>query len=285
MKTLIFIIFLSIFALISCNEKVVIQNKDNEILISSITYSVNPSNCNNPYDSIGYYHNEGLEYIINNASSFTCDSVVLKNELRSLVDTFLVNNDDYTPSYLDMSLPGNYYDDFWDNTRFYDFDEMMNFYSINANVKAGAEKIIDYVKLLDSNYSVTEILDSIKTYETDVINSILTSYEKEQILKAASVGRYSLVYWNDIVEGGTSDWLGFLNCEYSNQNGGKGNISFFEGYSDTDKIIAVVAADVAGTVCCGFNVGAGIVYSSVTAIVAWWDDIINALESFWDWLF
>lgn len=62
--------------------------------------------------------------------------------------------------------------------------------------------------------------------------------------------------------------------------------SFFinEGYSDVDKAIAVGVADVVGFVSTE-SIWGGLTFSAVTAVVAWWDDIIDALGSFWDWLF
>ncbi len=117
------------------------------------------------------------------------------------------------------------------------------------------------------------------------INSSYTDYEKKQILMCASVARYSLAYWNDVIQDQDNNWLGFLNCESALITKNNKSINFFEGYSDEEKLVAVGIADYVGFAITGGNVGAGITYSAVTAVVAWWDDIVDGIESFWESIF
>ena len=287
MKYLSFMVLLLLVCLWGCQKPTEVIQKKYEGK-SHISYSVDPANSNNPYDSAGILHNNGLDYVIERRESIPpCDTNEYKVVLDSLLSAYNTSIQSTAPSYINTNDPTTLQNDFWNSTRFLGPSGTMDYYSVPTAVKNPVLDILNIVKLSLNNYSSQQVVDSIKNYETTIINNLnLTTLQKKKILVAASVARYSFVYWTDMISDTSNLWFGkWFHCNNFLKNG-TGFPNRILEYSDEYKAGAVVAADVVGTLAGGgCNVAAGATYSAAVAIYCWWDDVVATVSGWFDWLF
>lgn len=233
--------------------------------------TINPSNSNNPYDSNGIVHNLVLDHIISNKTSFDCDSNHVKTTIKQLIASYENNSFYQIPqSNLSDSI-NNLVDEYLNYGRYLSISSFYARYNTSLNVQNEINVIIGIVNQYNNNVSVINILDSIRLRETFIIyNQFYTQNEKTLILGAASVARYSLVYWDEVNNSQNSDWFGdFLPCRSKNHSNENPQL---QTNNTTADIAGVVASDIAGFVS-GGPVGAA-TGSAVAAICIYWGDAI-----------
>ncbi len=97
------------------------------------------------------------------------------------------------------------------------------------------------------------------------------------LLKAGSIARFSLSYWNEVISDPYNVW---------NQKAGSFQI-LTTSMSDEQKIAASVVADIIGLLAPGGSVMTSITATAAMAVYCWFDEICNGIGSFfeaiWPW--
>ncbi len=203
-----FIVMLLFLFIIGCSE----QRSDKNV---PINYNPPPSaweNPNNPYDTMGYHHNEGLDYIISYRESLSCnDSIVLKNQIISFSADYVCSLGWYDGQEDCNTYLESVGEDAFDLIMTYTLDEVIDSGAYNENSRIEMHNLIDLVENNPDSNDLDLVFEDIKDWEDDIINSNYCAACKKQLLGASSVIRYSLHYWSEEQDlGENSDWV--LNC-------------------------------------------------------------------------
>lgn len=196
-----------LFFFVSCNEREEVEK--NPIRSSQISFKWNDAvNTDNPYedDSVGYYHNIGLNYIANEHENYSNDSIfgedVPEISAEYMCQDFLNNA---SRSCI------NFYDSLTDSIiHEYVRDSIDLIQNYNDLSNAFIEHYYDLFNIID-NYDetsgVSNIVDEIIEWETQIDNIANLDTTEERILYyQGQVSRYSLTYWYNEFEGDANEW-------------------------------------------------------------------------------
>ena len=153
-----------------------------------------PSNSSNPWDSVGVYHNYALEDVKKHALGGTADLKQYLNYSNNyMVSTFssrvpnireLLPSEDQITSILADSA--SYYSNFIDKSSYSE--------GVKGKFKELIGIITDDIGYEDADYC--DIKVRILEFEEKLLaDGSLKTEEKDQVLKASSVARYSLYFW------------------------------------------------------------------------------------------
>lgn len=187
----------------ACNKKELDQNSHSNQTHYKTTY-LNPWNTNNPIDSIGFYHNQGLDFLVSNYNvkglskhqianytweylqtlSFVSDSTqVIFEQVIFFTDTVSMDNLKNYPN-----LPDSF---------------SMNWYSF-------AQQILHLCNVDTNNIDSTffkGVIDSIKIIEeVGYTEPYFTFVDSFALAVVGSVARHSWAYWFDIYIDDYSPW-------------------------------------------------------------------------------
>ena len=242
---------LSILLVVACSK----QNTDKPIdaekqqPVSSLSSNSNagcgdPSNSSNSWDSVGVYHNYALEYVKKQAFGGTADlKQYLDYSNNYMVSTFssrvsnireLLPSDDQIKSILNDSA--SYYSNVIDKSPYSD--------GVKGKFKELIGIITDEVGYEDADYC--DIKVRIVEFEEKLLaDGSLKTEEKDQVLKASSVARYSLYFWYNeyqaSLETGKRKWWQWLIVGVADVAGGIAG-----GIATGPTVVGVVAGAVAG---------------------------------------
>jgi len=217
------------------------------------------SNSNNPYDTIGDFHNQGLDYCLNFSEYFQCsDSILFRDQIIEQTSDFCCSLGWYTPE----DSCSYYCEDYALNAilfrQEYTITEMIEYSAIDNDSK---NEMLDLISIVEENTdsnNINLLYNAIKGWESDVINSNYSVGCKKQLLGSSSVLRYSLHYWNtQRLLGEESLWI--LPCDVSKMGYKNGRIqNWFTDVIDFvcdnwDGILVTAVADADG-----FYYGAGL---------------------------
>jgi hypothetical protein len=237
--------------------------------------SIDPSNSNNPYDNYGEFHNNALDYGVNNLTYVGADKDSIESELFGLIVDYCIEND---PD----SVCSNY-------TRMEAIDSIVSALEHIDNIKTSASiqytnwannlmNIITSSGSSDYNFNIETVIDNVKLWEDSLqtfVNNTpyaLSDNEVKQLLVSASVARYSSVYWKNIYVSGGGIWGLLYSSKQKQSNQLQG---FFSALADVvsdaidwigDNIgsIAITAANDVGGAIWGTQFGpVGSIVSSV----------------------
>lgn len=180
---------------ISCSKED--NNLDNQ-LSNDKTYRgdiVDPSNADNPFDSAGVVHNDSLKMFI--------DSVLIPNKdsitHQDVVDFFGFSSADSSRIFKNYRSS---------NISYPNYDESQN--SFNDYYEADSSMFLFYYDLReyinDTSLSLAAKVDSIRNYENSFDFSGFSNDQKKVAQIAASIGRYSIVFWAPSAEGGLNNY-------------------------------------------------------------------------------
>jgi hypothetical protein len=290
--------FFFVILFLSCNDEGIIPSKfkTNEKPKFTNPPSVDPSNSANPYDSAGFWHNEGLDYFVENCSNLNFDSTTFVQGTKQIVSDF------YCGCIYD--LPEN------TTCSTYAFAVVDTFFTTTINMSNEdiinstfqdeysrelmnelLQKIYDLSNCVLTTQTVENYVDTVKTWETEVIFSLnLSQTNKKILLGASSVARWSFCYWYDESSNLNSPWINCVQCTDSSivkNRKGQGASTFSHNkkimLSTTEKVIAVAVSDVVGFLKGG--VVGSVTASAVTAVVVWWDEVCEAIDWLWNMIF
>lgn len=160
----------------------------------------NPANPLNPWDSVGIYHNQAMNYVkqqsegvdktLSNYLGFANDYVISLFDRR---DTNLPSKL-FTASAVESLLS--------DTTDFY--ERMINRSSFSRNGKSYLNELISYLKDTsnDNSTEYCQLKERVMQVENEIqADEYLGSDEKDKLLMITSVARYSLFHWNNEYQG------------------------------------------------------------------------------------
>lgn len=148
-----------------------------------------PANPDNPYDQIGYYHNEGVTYVLNITGN---SNPVASSEIAALsnqygLQTFNINGT-ATAADIDEVV----------NDGINEYTSIIDQYSVSDKARA---YLYQLMAIFDDPSETDEVeycplKDRIVALESTVLqDGTLNNTERRQVLSATSVARYSLYYW------------------------------------------------------------------------------------------
>jgi len=203
-KNVIIVILLIGFILSSCVK--------NDIQEYSYKNQFGPdfyTNPNNPYDYVGQIHNNLIEYYndhrIYNGTNF--DSLIY--EMVDLMSDYLVA---INPDSIEFNVKQYYFNGI--NNEVYSFlngrtnKNIIESVGTNDYFKEKACELQTFVGFAsDNGYNNSQIVDSIKIYENNIINDPnLSQTEKYQLLSQSSIARHSLKLWSSYLYDPNSSW-------------------------------------------------------------------------------
>lgn len=151
-----------------------------------IVSETEPANFQNPYDSFGYWHNVILDSIeqqrkTGNCAGFSASCNYIRKFYRMNNWPELAKNHFNKVPQVVMDASSDIYD-FIDRSKWSD------------SVKT---RLAHLIKILVDNDSCTYacLKNKVRDFEEDVVQSTLTVSDKEVVLKAASIARYSAYRW------------------------------------------------------------------------------------------
>jgi hypothetical protein len=203
------------------------------ILLLSINITAqNPANKNNPYDYYGKIHNEVLiEFRTSHKKSNMTDQEKYQviSELIGQNSTAQRNNvtSDGDANIGEFSKILENYAFHLDND-FKDFSESLD---LSDNAQAEAQGLMVYIlkTSVENKIDFNEFYSHCIEREGQILNSRISDSDKEAILGAYSIARYSYVLW-------TNNSFGHSQTEYQQKRDGRG----FWG------TLAIIGGDVAG---------------------------------------
>lgn len=168
------------------------------VTVSSVNpcpfWNSDPSNPSNPYDYAGQDHNNALDYALGNLNLPLSSGEDIVNIIQGYFSTL---NSTYTM------------DIFMDSTKnlareFYNTQNITDVFTEKGYSSAFASYYNSMETLLDNALSPDEFYTSMISLEAQISSSSLNSNEKQALLIAASVFRFSVSYWSSSEK--TSAW-------------------------------------------------------------------------------
>lgn len=283
MKSIAFLLVF-LFIISSCSDNTVeVQNDripSDGGKYSTITYTFDPSNLLNPFDSIGYWHNEALDEFLSNKNLLTCDSASIVAKMKTIYSDWFDDNPNYMPSNFSSTYVDSVIDCYFIDLIGMHPEDIIEDYSYNDTAHIELDTLVNRVRSYVDTTSPAGVLTIIKNWESDVITENYSMELKEYLLKNSSIARWSISYWYDVFKDEDSEWWSILGCNASNIKGSDPGISFID--EETQGYIAVGLADLIGGVSLGLP---GAVTGSTSMAIYWFEGktILDALEDAWNW--
>lgn len=284
MKSIAFLLVF-LFIISSCTDNTVEGQKDRISdgggKISTISYTYDPSNLLNPFDSIGYWHNEAVNEVISNKNLFSCDSADLIDELKTILTDWFDDNQSYLPAYFSE----NYVDSLINLTviRFSDFtpNSIIENYAYNDTAETEIEDLFDLILGYTDSTNLNPLINSIKSWESSIVSSNYSEELKEVLLKNSAIVRWSAAYWWDVANDTNDPWWTVINCNPGMIKNQSGEITGF--WDVFVKVLGIGAADGLGYIGGGL---VGAVTGSVLVGVHLFTDggILGAIDDIIEWI-
>ncbi|MBZ4187610.1 hypothetical protein [Niabella beijingensis] len=154
----------------------------------SVAAENEPANLMNPYDSFGYWHNVILDSIDKQRTTGNCTGFSAScNYIRKFYD--MHKWQDLTPDHFDQ-IPQNVMDAATDVNGYIDR------YQWSDSVKKRLSQLVKIIEDVSADScTYPEFKGAIRCFEESVIKSSLPVGDREVILKATSIARYSGFRW------------------------------------------------------------------------------------------
>lgn len=229
MKKVLLPFLLIAFGLASCqklNQKpdnLTSSVRDNSAKSMMGTLGINPANPSNPDDSIGFYHNQLVDFYFQKGYSLSTskDSIMSWNNQFVSQNLHLNNFETLEQNDTFQQLLNNSYNTFTVDTliNHTNMDYAAGFISHQAHTDM--LQFISMVSSIDTDSVLTTstiqyVINQIDSMETNVIASGMSTNDKNYILSQTSVCRYSLAYWYNVSNSSQSNFSLFS----ANNNGG-----------------------------------------------------------------
>lgn len=195
MKNIIIVLIASVIGLSACKkdntEKVQVQ-ETSKTFVERSSNVAGPENPLNVYDSIGYWHNIILAYVQSCKPETDTPDVEVST---GCVFKFYREKASEIPVSFFSTVKQTV------NDRDNDFSNVIASCPYTDPVKATLDSLVKIVnKLSDDSSGYNAIKDVITGFENRVIQDIgFNEKDRQIILKTASVARYSIYYWMNII--------------------------------------------------------------------------------------
>jgi len=152
----------------------------------------------NPYEQIGIWHNNALDYIINNNQNPTLDEAL--NLISSYFFAFLGVP---PPESIKYSIKETCA---WGvNNNSDEIEVRRNRVQVTNNQLPYADQIYDN----NTGLTVSQLNAYYLNIENNILNSDLEMYEQRSFLIATAVGKHSANYWTDVSNNPSHPWHSF----------------------------------------------------------------------------
>lgn len=169
----------------------------------STTLLVDPSNSNNPIDSVGEIHNEFLDAIAFNDAFETLEILDFLYEY-SAGELGWEDIDLWMP----QSKADSLNDTIWDYSLSEDFegflDDLSSAYSFSSGLDEHLDSLFSLFDYTREDLPTTDLIDSIKVREERFSRITTSQFESRIYYGTASILRYSAAYWDAVLEDETS---------------------------------------------------------------------------------
>lgn len=197
-SSVILSVFIIGFFLQSCSKEDFDLSNANNSLPNSITFDTNVAyspKTKNPYDFVGKYHNEGLQFVIDEYQK----KPKLKSEqdlevlIKDLTISYMAENNVFTSS--DIKTPKTL-----SNFSIMDKINLKQVRLKSADVFSKKDQQIYFNKLMkvynNKVKSPQELIDYINEVECDILKDVnLTEEEQSELLITTAVAKYSSIFW------------------------------------------------------------------------------------------
>jgi hypothetical protein len=160
----------------------------------------------NPYEIVGIMHNQAMDYLILNKSTFLSGTTINGTAMRSVIANYYANNSYKLDSAFSITHNAAY--DYYDSTvaflnrniTIYPFNSLslttnINNLSISSETKNFALNILDTINSCTSSAQLTNKIKSLELQLNS--NATMPTNEKSLMFAALAVCRYSGVYWEN----------------------------------------------------------------------------------------
>lgn len=198
MKNLLLIIVVLAIAITGCNQSKIAEELKEDPAVKFYK-DQSPFYADNPEDSVGFYHNELLDYYaIKGISETTPDTTIVK----------------WTSDYLEANLSFSNYDTLLNSSSFlnwlqnevpnYTYASMKDTISayeevgyIPSSMREYYDSLYSYLNIFDSTSSdgYLIVLDSIKSLENTVSGISVADSIKEDFYRTSAIAKFSSKYW------------------------------------------------------------------------------------------
>lgn len=228
------VIVISLFIIIvtACDEQIV--EKKGDVILPHNNPPQEWVNLNNPYDSVGEFHNNGLDYIIGYKAQFNCnDSLLLRDQLINYNSDYVCSLGIYEGINCISDLNGIALDYIClrhDET----INEIINSQKVDNDAKTEMQDLKTIVESYTDSNNIDGLYNLIIDWEDEILQSNYSYDCKVQLLSSSSVIRYSLHYWNEErILGDLSVWAtnpcgSIIKQKKDNIQNGKGSLQIFD---------------------------------------------------------
>lgn len=211
------VLVLLLFLFVSCKEEDGNRSKNitnpSSLSIVWSTYEwesasgINPSNVANVYDFIGQDHNDGCNYMV---AHFTDLGYIPSNESQFMEEIYTVLEEieiDAGSTETSDTIRALFDQYVAPMTPFVTYPQLVHIYSydsISAQLKLN---LLTNMAINTKDSNINYVINYIKSQEAPIIISgSYNALQKEDVLKYASILRFSLAYWYDIEKGMISEY-------------------------------------------------------------------------------
>lgn len=162
------------------------------------SWATKAANAYNPYDSIGYKHNEAIIYCKDNYSTGTAIERCISTFTTlypDVINTDTINHIANASSYAALNDSTNYAPE-----------------SMPLGVVSYTGQLISVIDGIQESGEIDDAIAGVRSIENDILsNDVLSSAQKQVLLSASSVARYSMYYWLENVDSSGEDGLAINN--------------------------------------------------------------------------
>ena len=221
------------------------------ISMRSTVLNVDPSNTNNPMDSVGLIHNEFVDAVAFDEDFETLDIVLFLNEYakveRGWYDFSQLQMDSMVGVILSYCLED-------------DFDGLIDTLASSAGYSvsliAELKELMSVLNVNREDVEIADLIDSIVVKETQFSLGVFSAVERNIYYGTASVLRYSSSYWDAVLEDDTHPYHSILVdylIEYDDEEEFQRAFKWWKVW----RALAVVGADALGFAA-GYGLGSAL---------------------------
>lgn len=164
---------------------------------------IDPSNSDNPFDWIGQFHNDGMDYLANH---------FLSQETHPIGEVFLEQLLNKSTEYDFLIYPDKIEISQEEYKQFtlekLEDETLLIEYSTNTTYDPVIKQLLDYIAVENPDMSIVETIEYVKEFESKVQNNefALNEEDTKVVYYFTSTYRFSLAYWNDVHTGLREDY-------------------------------------------------------------------------------
>lgn len=219
-------IIITILTMASCTEEPKVVNQGINNNLPNIVYyqSIDPSYNVNPLDSVGYWHNEIIDYFINHSSGTDTTQSVYRQELLTVFGQMGDSNFAGTNRTLNEYMLNFVFDSLSVQSEEY----IVNHYGTSEYAKTKITQLYalanKYTDSTEGTTAINNMLNEIKGWENNIMSELnYYTYDSSnnvanQLLGTSSILRWSVAYWYTVFNDNTNAWWRYIDIPKGKAN-------------------------------------------------------------------